>query len=178
MISTLYRAQIEAAAEAEMLDADLVEAIVIIESSGNRYAWNPEPRYRYVWNVRTHKPFRALAPSETLSKFPPSDFPTKAGDADQEWWGQQASWGLMQIMGAVARERGFVGPYLPELTEPEANLFWGCAHLGRLLEWANGDIHKTLAAWNAGPGNWLSSVGQSYANKVDRKLRELQQARL
>ena len=84
----------------------------------------------------------------------------------------------MQVMGAVARERGFRGPFLTELSEVEANLFWGCAHLGHLLEWANGDIHKTLASYNAGQGGWLSTAGQAYANKVDKKLREMRQARL
>jgi hypothetical protein len=178
MISTLYRRQIEVAAQNEIIDPDLVEALILIESSGNRYAWNPEPRYRYIWNVRTRKPFRALTNAEVLSKTPPSDFPCVAGDPDQEWWGQQASWGLMQIMGALARERGFVGPFLPELSDVETNLFWGCGHLGELLVWASGDIHKALAAFNAGRGGWLGAQGQAYANKVDKKLHELQQARL
>lgn len=178
MISTLYRPEIELAAQAEMIDGDLVESLVIVESSGQRYAWNPEPKYRYLWNVKTNKPFRPLTATEALSKFPPADFPCLAGDPDQEWWGQQASWGLMQVMGAVARERGFRGPFLTELTDVETNLFWGCAHLGHVLEWADGDIFKTLAAYNAGQGGWLGTAGQAYANKVDAKLRQLQQARL
>jgi len=178
VITTLYRPEIELAAQAEMIDADLVEALVLVESGGHRYAFNPEPRYPYLWNVKTKRPFRPMTEAERVSAVPPSDFPTRAGDRDNEWVAQKASWGLMQIMGAVARERGFIEPYLTELTDPETNLFWGCGFLGHLLEWANGDIHKALAAWNAGTGNWLGSKGQAYANLVDKKLRDLQQARL
>src|SRR5688572_17064220 len=89
------------------LPATLVFGVCAVESSDNPYAWNPEPKYRYLWDVRRNKPFRALASYEVDSKVPPSDFFGKSGDRDQEWWAQQASWGLMQVMGAVARERGF-----------------------------------------------------------------------
>ena len=59
-----------------MIDGDLVESLVIVESSGNRFAWNPEPRYPAICGtVKTNKPFRPLSTSETLSKFPPADFP-------------------------------------------------------------------------------------------------------
>lgn len=177
MTSTLYRPEIELAAQADMLDPDLVEAICLVESSGEQFAWNPEPRYRYLWDVKRNKPFRPLSINETLGKFPPQDFKAIAGDSDQEWWGQQASWGLMQIMGAVARERGFRDPFLPALCDVETNLFWGCAHLGHVLEWANGDIHKAAAAWNAGTGGWLGTAGQAYAQKVDRQLQAIQEAR-
>jgi soluble lytic murein transglycosylase-like protein len=83
----------------------------------------------------------------------------------------------MQIMGAVARERGCGDPFLPVLCDVETNLQWGCAHLGSLLEWADGDVLKTAAAWNAGTGGWLGAAGQGYAAKVNRTLEAIQAAR-
>lgn len=161
---TPYRDLIVQAVDAyPAVSPNLVEAFIIQESGGNPWAWNPEPRYPYLWNVRTGKPFRALAPGEAAAKTPPADFPVLAGDRDQEWWGQQASWGLMQIMGAFARELGFVGPYLPQLTDARINIFLGCKALASLLKWADGDVRKAAAAYNAGRGNYKSTVGQHYA---------------
>jgi soluble lytic murein transglycosylase-like protein len=174
---TAYRPQIEKAARAHNLDADLVEAMVVVESDGRAWAWNPEPHYRYLWNVRTQRPFRALGPGEASSKWPPADFPTIAGDRDQEWWGQQASWGLLQVMGAVARERGFRGLYLPELCDPVLNLDVGCRHYAAFLRWAGGDMWKAVAAYNGGQGNWNGAAPQVHVTKVKRALAVVQATR-
>ena len=166
MQRTLYTDMIRSAADAHGLDPDLVEAVVIKESSGNSWAWNPEPKYRYLWDVRTGKPFRALSGTEIASETPPPDFPTLAGDRDQEWWGQTASWGLMQTMGSVARERGFTGAFLTALCEPQTGLRYGCLHLAHLLSWAKGDRSKALSAYNAGFAP--SAQGAAYATAVLR----------
>jgi len=163
---TVHREAIVAAARAQGIDPNLVEAVTVQESSGNTWAWNPEPRYRYLWNVRTSKPFRMLTFAERASEEPPLDFPALSGDRDQEWWGQQASWGLMQPMGAVAREHGFMGPYLSELCDPAVNLWVGCAHLAQLLSWAAGDARKALAGYNGGRGNYAAPEPQRYATSV------------
>jgi soluble lytic murein transglycosylase-like protein len=163
---TAWTSDIASAAARERIDPILVEAVVIIESGGNPYAWNPEPHYRYLVDVRTGQPFRELTVSERATEVPPADFPTLAGDRDQEWWGQQASWGLMQIMGALAREIGFRGLYLPELTRPHLNLQLGCQHLANLLRWSNGDERRAVAAYNAGRGGWNGPAGQAYQQKV------------
>ncbi len=163
-----YRGEILATAALFGLDADLVNAQVLIESNENAYAWNPEPAYRYFWNVRTNMPFRPVTHIEIDAERPPSDFPCLAGDADQEWWAQQSSWGLMQIMGAVAREHGFKGPYLPELCDAVTNLRIGCEHLAALLKWSGGNVSQALAAYNGGKGgnSTLPFRNQSYADKV------------
>src|ERR1035437_1537296 len=88
----------------------LLAALAWKESSFDPYAWNPEPKYRYFVDVRTETPFRRVTDAEVASKFPPADFRSLKGDPDQEWWGQQASWGLCQLMGAGARQLGFHGP--------------------------------------------------------------------
>jgi len=150
------------------LDSKLVIAQIRVESGDNPWAWNPEPRYRYFWNVRTHAPFRSITPLEIAAEFPPKEFPGVAGDPDQEWWGQQASWGLMQVMGALARERGFRGPYLTALCDPEINLEIGCAHLAGLLSWSHNNVDQALAAYNGGrSGNVARPFrNQAYADKI------------
>lgn len=152
-MSDTYCALIDVAARPIGVDPDLIEAITLQESGGNPWAYNPEPRYRYLWNVRTRRPFRALTADELASKAPPPDFPCLAGDPDQEWWGQQASWGLMQIMGAVAREHGCDVPYLPQLCEPVLNLSIGCRVVQGLLLWAHGDVALAAGAYNGGKGH-------------------------
>src|SRR3972149_8253567 len=127
------KAMAQDAAVGHGLDPKLVTAIIVQESNWNPWAWNPEPRYRWFWDVRKNMPFRKVTDQEILNKFPPSDFSTLSGDRDQEWWAQQASWGLMQIMGAVARECGFRGPYLPAILDPFDNITYGCIPLRRKL---------------------------------------------
>ncbi len=150
------------------LDARLVGSLVQIESGGNQWAWNPEPRYRYFWNVQTGAPFRSVNEVEILAETPPADFRGLAGDRDQEWWAQQASWGLMQVMGAVARELGCKAPYLTSLCDPALNLHWGCVKLRKELTWAGGVVERALASYNGGHvGNIVAPYrNAAYAAKV------------
>lgn len=154
------------------LDSDLLIAQILVESNNNPYAWNPEPHYRYFWNVKTRTPFRAVHDDEIVSKSAPPDFPMLAGDRDQEWWAQQASWGLMQVMGALARELGFSRPYLTELCDPAQNLEMGCLHLSRLFTWSAGNVDQALSAYNGGRGGNSTPPfrNQAYASKVKARL--------
>lgn len=61
---------------------------------------------------------------------------------------QATSWGLMQILGVVAREEGFDG-HLNKLSLPEYGLPMAAKHFGRLLDrYKNTD--DAIAAYNAG----------------------------
>jgi soluble lytic murein transglycosylase-like protein len=60
------------------------------------------------------------------------------------------SFGLMQVMGQVARERGFKGEYLTELCLPEIGIENGCLELARRLKNAGGDVRKGLLGFNGG----------------------------
>jgi soluble lytic murein transglycosylase-like protein len=171
-----HRAEIERAASHHRIDPDLVEAIVTIESGGDPFAWNPEPAYRYYVDCRNGKPFRKVTPAEISAEYPPADFPCLAGDRDQEWWGQQASWGLMQVMGAVARELGYRKPYLTELVDVRLNLFFGCLLLARLLTYFKGNQAKALEAYNGGIGSVGSERTQAYSRKVLDRLEALRKA--
>jgi len=164
-----HRDEIENAAKLYELDPDLVEGLVQVESGGDQTAWNPEGQYRYFWNVATGKPFRKVTEKEISNEYPPDDFPCLKGDPDQEWWGQQASWGLMQVMGAVARERGYKAPYLGGLlNDVDAALDVGCKHLGLLLKLVRGDVARALAVYNGGMrGNEKRPLrNQKYADRV------------
>src|ERR1700736_1117453 len=66
-----------------------------------------------------------------------------------EAYARAFSWGLMQVMGEVAREFGFDGS-LAVLTDPESNLDIGCKILKHKLDWAKGDVEKGLLSWNGG----------------------------
>ena len=144
----------------------LLRALVRQESSGDPWAYNPEPRYAYLWDVKHGRPFRRLNGPEAAMSVPPEDFPAPAPyvDRDAEGWGQRASWGLCQVMGAVAREHGFRGDYLSQLCDVATGLDYGAKHLARLLHGAKGDVGLALARYNGGgmPG----PAAQAYAVKV------------
>lgn len=182
----MFDMEIERAAEAYGIDVPVVCAVIEQESKYDQYAHNPEPRYQYMWDVLRKKPFRALLPAEKTSMFPPQDFHSLGrSDPDQEWWNQKASWGLMQVMGAVAREQGFEGTYLTALVDPVINLEHGCMHLKNLMTWARSMATRdtptpqillsAFAAYNGGKsGNAPNTVpkrNQKYANEVLARVR-------
>lgn len=165
-----WRPAAEVAAKAAGLPVALVLAVIECESSGRPGAWKPEPQYRYLWDVAKQRPFRQLTPAEIKSELAPDDFPAWPGESQaKEWWGQQASWGLMQVMGAVAREVGFHGDMHPDLCAyPAEGLRCGCAYLERCLRrW--GSVDRAVAAYNAGsprPGAGGGFENQAYVDKV------------
>ena len=159
------------------LDPRLICALCEVESS-----WMP-------WAVRHEAGYEWLI---GFKRAEPRDMPVSFMDIKQQWWrphpklarimplysvgliqtellAQQTSWGLMQIMGATARERGFADNnyhynasnkgWLTELCDPQVNLEWGCRHLRWMLDhagsfnirastqWQNADL---AAAWNGG----------------------------
>src|SRR5690242_20059252 len=59
------------------------------------------------------------------------------------------SWGLMQVLGQVARELGFKEP-IPSLCDVSNGLEIGCLELSRKIEEAGGDLHAGLQRFNGG----------------------------
>jgi len=60
------------------------------------------------------------------------------------------SFGLMQIMGQVAREKGFDDKYLTGLCDPEKGLIYGCKKLKSCLELEKGSVSAALLRFNGG----------------------------
>lgn len=107
------------------IDIKLIAAICEQESG-----WNP-------WAMRFEPEF--------LQEYVAPD----AG-SDTERIARATSWGLMQVMGQVAREFGYDGPYLSALCEPSTGLQWGARVLARKLTRAGGNVETALLLWNGG----------------------------
>lgn len=123
------------------LDAALVAAVVETESAFDPWAMRYEPSYKYlVGNV------------ESLSQI--------------ERYTQMTSWGLMQVMGAVAREYGFTG-WLSKLCDPTVGLNYGMLHLNRFYT-RYGSWTHAIASYNAGRPLMIEGkyVNQIYVEKV------------
>lgn len=145
MIRTDYSRDIADVAAQIGLDADWLEAQVIIESSGKTDAFRYEPDFyrRYLEN----KPEWARWNARRVS----------------------SSYGLLQVMFPVAVEHGFDGEP-EELFLPKTGLYWGALIMKRLLDWSGGDRTKALVAYNGGKGSAMKLpypiAPATYAAKV------------
>jgi len=121
------------AADAQALDPGLVCAVVEQESAWNPWAMRYEPAFftKYVALLYTNNKVSA-----------------------SEAYARGFSWGLMQVMGQVARETGFEPLFLSALCDPEQGLAIGCKVLRKKFDAAGGDPTRALLAWNGG-GNAL-----------------------
>lgn len=147
---TDYSRLIAICATRKQLDPLLVEALVIVESSGHADAFRYEPAF-YARYLRGRPEWAGAIPRRVSS-----------------------SYGLMQIMYPVAKELGFTEE--PEmLFLPGVNLTWGCLHLSQLLAWADGDYARACAAYNGGKGGNAKPPfrNQGYATKVLARFEQL-----
>jgi soluble lytic murein transglycosylase-like protein len=120
------------------IEPQLVCAVIEQES-----AWNP-------WAVRYEAGFlsRYVAPLHTAGKLSATEAYTRS-----------MSWGLMQVMGQVAREHGFAASSLAELCDPATGVEFGCRILAERLARAKGDVPAALLAWNGGTdANYAAEV--------------------
>ncbi len=86
-----------------------------------------------------------------------------------ESWQLSISWGLLQVMGVVARERGFTGRYLSQLCNPSLSLFYGLKYLMYQKGRGDGEWSQALAAYNGGIGkNRVTGNlrNQSYVDEI------------
>lgn len=151
------------------LPEQLVQAIVAVESGADRFAMRTEPRYTWLWDVARRRPYQVTV-ARASERTPAADFSAPAGiSLHTEWIGQQTSWGLMQVMGAVAREHGFAG-HFPGLCDPLEGLHYGCRYLARLRDrfLAEHGWRGVVAAYNAGAPrrDGAGFVNQRYVDKV------------
>jgi soluble lytic murein transglycosylase-like protein len=119
-------AQVKQIATMNGVDPALACAVVEQESGFNTWAMRYEPAFfvRYV------------APILNLS--------------DTERQARATSWGLFQVMGQVARERGFTQKFLSSLCDPDFGIPVGIQFLKHCLDACGGDEAKALLRWNGG----------------------------
>lgn len=131
------------AAQKHGLDFWTLVAQVERESSGNPLAMRWEPGYRWF--------------------YPPGTIPSD----EQEKLFQMTSWGLLQIMGATARELGYrepatLWPSSPLKLDPVTALDLGCVYLKKMLTRWGGATRDGLSAYNAG-----HPTANNYGNYVE-----------
>lgn len=126
----------------------LVLGLIKTESGGNKGAMRFEPGYPYVKDSALwakHSGWTEIT-ERTLQMF---------------------SYGLVQIMLATARDRGF-GLHPELLFDPKVNVSWGCFHLS-LLNSKYGSWQDAIAAYNFGhPAKKLISGKYKNQEYVDR----------
>ncbi len=130
------------------VEPELIAAFVSVESAGNTKATRYESHYRYM--------------------FQEDDFSQRNNTTrDTEIVHQKTSWGLMQVMGGVAREQGFPGP-MTDLCKPAIGLTAGIKHLTKFIDKYD-DLESAISAYNQG-GNYKNDEGlfknQAYVDKI------------
>lgn len=131
------------------IDPMLAIAIAEVESAGDPLAVRFEPGWKYHYNVDNFAKLCRIS-------------------QDTEQMLQACSFGLMQVMGTVARELGFEGSLI-KLTDPRIGAKYGCLKLSKLFKVLN-SVDDVIAAYNAGSpikkdGKYIN---QQYVDKVHR----------
>ena len=140
------------------LDADLILAVIWQESSGDQWAYRYEPQYQYFVDVKSGKPLHRSHLSGAANRL---EALRLLGST--EFNAQSASYGLMQVMGAVAREHDMHG-WLTALCDPNVGIKFGCKHLIGHYKRNGDDIDTALLRYNG---------GHEYPNKIAEKLRTI-----
>lgn len=133
-----------------------VKAICMVESAMDPWASRYESHWSYFYMV--------------------NDFARKTGVTYKtETVQQMTSWGLMQVMGSVAREHGFTEK-LPMLCIPKTGLSFGVKHFRKFYDnYMN--LDDAISAYNAGSPRRNDDgfyVNQFYVNKVLENIRNLE----
>jgi len=129
------------------IDHALVAGVVMTESAGNTWAARFEPGWKYFWKT--------------------PEFAKSVGASVATEQNMQAtSWGLMQVMGTVARELGHKG-WVTDMCDPKIGLEYGIRHLKAKMKQFGEE--GGIAAYNAGTPRKNtdgSFVNQAYVDKV------------
>ena len=146
------------------IDPNLVLAIIHVESNENSYAVRYEPKF-YEW-------LKGRITTENWASIPTKQTELRL---------RATSFGLMQVLGQVARENGFEGLYLTELCDPEVGIRYGMRVLAKQLRrYASKDDPEAYAvsAYNRGSAGKSANGSfhnQYYVNKVYNKFALLTQ---
>jgi soluble lytic murein transglycosylase-like protein len=130
------------------IPSELVSAIIQVESGHNPFAVRYEPKFAERYLNKSLLEIKVWSPcSEATERI-----------------ARTCSWGLMQVMGQVARERGFDGPFLSALCDPEIGIEYGCKHLAlkHKAYYNQGGWPAVISAYNAG----IPNPSSPYVEKV------------
>ena len=157
MIDSGLRKTIEEKASEFEIDPDFVESFCFVESSFNPRAtrWEPEFYNHYI------------VPIIKNTNIDPEEAQNRA-----------TSWGLMQLMGQVAREYGFKDAFT-ELFDPATALEWSLKHLKRyIVKYKAQGEDYAIAAYNAGTPIIVDRKfkNQVYVDKIRRYLKQIKEA--
>lgn len=137
------------------VDRDLVYSIAEVESAHSHWAVRYEKGWKYFFETKQN------AARLNISE-------------ETEHVLQACSWGILQVMGSVARELGFKRE-LPKLCQPTYGLFFGIKKLASIADRYD-SVEQVIAAYNAGSARRTLEgdfVNQSYVDKVLRVHRGL-----
>lgn len=120
------------------LTPDLIAAVIYEESRGDQWACRYEPGFftKYLEGKRNSQ----------IPGYWPKDTPPTIST---EMRLRSCSFGLMQIMGQVAREYNFEDRYLTSLFDPVVNISLGAKILAHKMK-TGGTFEKGLLRWNGG----------------------------
>jgi soluble lytic murein transglycosylase-like protein len=143
---------IQDAATQAKIDGRLLQAICTVESSLNPRAIRFEPNYAWVYQTAQ------FAKKLNISQ-------------DTESACQRFSYGLGQVMGAVAREYGFKEHLMELFADTNQSVIYSAMHLAKFLK-GKPKIEDAVACYNAGSVRRTESglyVNQAYVDKVMRE---------
>lgn len=142
-------------AQEQNIDHELVLAFIEVESSFYPFAHRFEPKWRY---VLSDDQIERLALHNNIS-------------SQTERIDQMTSFGLMQVMGSVARELGYQGN-LADLYYPNYGITYGCKKLKSLIEKYPDSQDDAISAYNAGTPTIVAGEykNQAYVDAIKKAL--------
>lgn len=132
----IYDDLFAAAETTHNLPAGILRAMAVQESG-----LNP-------WAGRFERAFQEHYINSRMRSDLPGLWPRGVSEETERVW-RSTSWGLLQVMGQVARELGFVGPFLSQLTDPETGIEFGARQLAAKLK-KYPVLADALSAYNSG----------------------------
>lgn len=142
-----YQVIIQKVADTHGINPDWLNAIIQTESGWDIWASRFESGYQWLYKPEAHAKLCRITVQTEIAA-------------------QKTSYGLGQIMGALAREQGHIEA-LGKLFLPEINI----EHIGIRLKWlkrrpeAAGSSDAIFAGYNGGPGS-MKRIGGVYPNQV------------
>lgn len=146
LVEKIMRA-IRVSSAAYNLDPAVVYGVCLMESHFNPAAVRFEPHYAYLFDPVRVRPVGCSLDTEISM--------------------QKTSWGLMQVMGGVLRERGFDGWITMIVDDIPAQVEYGCRHLAKFIRQYG--LEDGIGAYNAGSPRKSSDgklVNQEYVDTV------------